>query len=127
MRRSFGARIALSLIGLWFPSNSGFLFAVPPCPMHQVAAADNTADLHAHHSHSDSAHHHSGPGHTSHGCDCAGRCGNTSPTVALSVSLPPISIGPAFRVVPESRTDARGLYGVRHLPFATGPPSDLHA
>jgi hypothetical protein len=110
------------LIGLWFVFNSGFFLAVPPCPMHGAGAMH--ASMHMPSS-TGAQHHHGSKSADLHGCDCAGRCGNPPHQFAL-IDLPALTLAlDTHTSVPASHHWLRAPSNVRHLPFATGPPTHL--
>jgi hypothetical protein len=126
MRRSVAARVLSPLIGLWFTLNSGLFLVQPPCPMHGTGAthASMNMPLGAGHLHG-AEHHHGSKSPNTHGCDCAGRCGNPPQQLAI---LDLRTLAPAVgnrTSVPSGHPQVRALGVVRHLPFATGPPARL--
>jgi hypothetical protein len=127
MRGSIAGRVLVPLIGLWLMSNGGFFGVISPCPMHGVGSTHESMSMPASESHShDAQHQHGSNKSASHGCDCAGRCGHQSQQFVLfdPVALPQ---GAGFSAsVQPSYSQAGPLHGVRHLPFATGPPTRLH-
>jgi len=126
MRRSVAGRVLTPLIGLWLMSNSGFVLVVPPCPMHGVGATHASMSMPAGATHSSGApHHHGSKSADTHGCDCAGRCENLPQHLALFDLVTLTAAVGTCTLVQASDPQVRALSGVRHLPFATGPPPRL--
>src|ERR1700680_1555604 len=126
MRRPIAALALAPLMGLWLMSNSGLFLAVPPCPMHGVGGAHASMSTPAHAAHSlGGSHHHGSKSADQHGCDCAGRCGHLPQQFALFDLVTFTSVVASFTSVQASHPQSRVPSGVRHLPFATGPPPGL--
>ena len=137
MRRSLAARMFASLFSVWFAITLAEPAALHVCPMHNASAhgtqtatqvdATHDAALHAMHAHTSPT---SAPGgsHSGIHCTCLGSCTASSAGAVLPSAVASLGDAATFVVarVPTAPT-ARVVEAPEFfLPFANGPPANIH-